>query len=61
MEIQVSKEIHRPVADVWRFYAVEHVRNHPRWTEPSLSGDAIPGLHIAWSVGLLPMGMALIA
>ena len=31
MEIQVSKEIHRPVADVWRFYAVEHVRNHPRW------------------------------
>jgi hypothetical protein len=30
MEIQVSKEIHRPVADVWRFYAVEHVRNHPR-------------------------------
>ena len=31
MEIQVSKDIDRPVADVWRFYAVEHVRNHPRW------------------------------
>jgi uncharacterized protein YndB with AHSA1/START domain len=31
MEIQVSKEIDRPIADVWRFYAVDHVRNHPRW------------------------------
>jgi uncharacterized protein YndB with AHSA1/START domain len=31
MEVQVSKDIDRPVADVWRFYAVEHVRNHPRW------------------------------
>jgi hypothetical protein len=31
MEVQVSKEIEKPVADVWRFYAVEHVHNHPRW------------------------------
>ncbi len=31
MEIQVSQEIDRPIADVWRFYAVDHVRNHPRW------------------------------
>jgi hypothetical protein len=31
LEIQVSKEIDKPVADVWRFYAVEHVHNHPRW------------------------------
>jgi Polyketide cyclase / dehydrase and lipid transport len=31
MEVQVSKDIDRPIADVWRFYAVEHVRNHPRW------------------------------
>ena len=31
MEIQVSQEIDRPVADVWRFYAVDHVHNHPRW------------------------------
>ncbi len=31
MEIQVSKDIDRPIADVWRFYAVDHVRNHPRW------------------------------
>ena len=31
MEIQVSTVVERPVADVWRFYAVDHVRNHPRW------------------------------
>jgi hypothetical protein len=31
MEIKVSTEVERPVADVWRFYAVDHVRNHPRW------------------------------
>jgi hypothetical protein len=31
VDVQVSTEIARPVADVWRFYAVEHVRNHPRW------------------------------
>jgi hypothetical protein len=31
MKIVVSTEIGRPVADVWRWYAVDHVRNHPRW------------------------------
>jgi uncharacterized membrane protein len=31
VDVQVSIEVDRPVADVWRFYAVEHVRNHPRW------------------------------
>jgi hypothetical protein len=31
VDVQVSTEVDRPVADVWRFYAVEHVRNHPRW------------------------------
>ena len=31
MEVQVSTEVDRRVADVWRFYAVEHVHNHPRW------------------------------
>ena len=31
MDVQVSTEVDRPVAVVWRFYAVEHVRNHPRW------------------------------
>jgi uncharacterized protein YndB with AHSA1/START domain len=28
---QVSQVIDRPVAKVFRFYAYEHVRNHPRW------------------------------
>ena len=40
MKIQVSKEIDRPVADVWRFYAVEHVRNHPRW-DPDMELEQI--------------------
>jgi uncharacterized protein YndB with AHSA1/START domain len=31
MELEASRTIDRPVADVWRWYAVEHVRNHPRW------------------------------
>lgn len=31
MDVQVSTEVARPVGDVWRFYATEHVRNHPRW------------------------------
>jgi uncharacterized protein YndB with AHSA1/START domain len=30
-KIEVSEIIDRPVADVFRFFAVEHVRNHPRW------------------------------
>jgi hypothetical protein len=28
---QLSQVIDRPVADVFRFFAIEHVRNHPRW------------------------------
>jgi uncharacterized membrane protein len=31
MQVQVSIDIDRPIAEVWRFYATEHVRNHPRW------------------------------
>ena len=31
MEISAAARIARPVADVWRWYAVEHVQNHPRW------------------------------
>jgi hypothetical protein len=31
MDVQVSIEVDRPIADVWRFYAVDHVENHPRW------------------------------
>jgi uncharacterized protein YndB with AHSA1/START domain len=31
MELTASVEIERPTEDVWRWYAVDHVRNHPRW------------------------------
>lgn len=31
VKVQVSKVIDRPVADVFRVFAYEHVRNHPRW------------------------------
>ncbi len=30
-KIETTEIIDRPLADVFRFYAVEHVRNHPRW------------------------------
>ncbi len=31
VRMDLSQVIDRPVSDVFRFYAVEHVRNHPRW------------------------------
>lgn len=31
VRVQVSSAIDRPVADVFQFYAFEHVRNHLRW------------------------------
>ena len=31
MRLDVSEVIDRPPADVFRFYAVNHVQNHPRW------------------------------
>lgn len=31
MGLDASIVIDRPVGDVWRFYAVNHVQNHPRW------------------------------
>ena len=31
VKLQVSQVIDRPVAKVFHFFAVEHVRNHPRW------------------------------
>jgi uncharacterized membrane protein len=31
MEVQVTIEVERPIPDVWRFFAVDQVRNHPRW------------------------------
>jgi uncharacterized protein YndB with AHSA1/START domain len=31
MELSISKVIDRPPSVVFRFVAVEHLRNHPRW------------------------------
>jgi uncharacterized membrane protein len=31
VQFQISQVIDRPVDKVFRFYAHEHVRNHPRW------------------------------
>src|SRR5215212_9743233 len=31
IRMEVSQEIDRPVPVVFRFFADEHVRNHPRW------------------------------
>ena len=31
VQLQVSENIDRPVANVFHFFAEEHVRNHPRW------------------------------
>ena len=43
VKIQISEVIDRSVTEVFRFYALEHVRNHPRWDpfmqlEPVSSG-----------------------
>ena len=43
MEISATTQIDRPVADVWRFYAVEHVRNHPRWDPDMQLEQVTPG------------------
>jgi uncharacterized membrane protein len=31
VKVEVSQVIDKPVAEVFRFYAHDHVRNHPRW------------------------------
>ena len=31
VRMEVSQEIDRPVGVVFKFYAKDHVRNHPRW------------------------------
>ena len=40
MKITVSTTVHRPIASVWHWYAVEHVRNHPRW-DPEMELEQI--------------------
>jgi hypothetical protein len=51
MEVSVTTAINRPVADVWRWYAVDHVGNHPRWDpdmhlEPITAGPLALGSRI---------------
>lgn len=36
MKLDVSQSIDRPAAQVFRFVATDHVKNHPRW-DPQLS------------------------
>lgn len=38
--IQVSEVIDRPVDKVFRFYALDHVHNHPRW-DPDIELEQI--------------------
>jgi Polyketide cyclase / dehydrase and lipid transport len=40
MRVEVSTVVDRALADAWRFYAVEHVRNHPRW-DPDMELEQI--------------------
>jgi len=40
VSVQVSAVIDRPVAEVFHFYAHEHVRNHPRW-DPDMQLEQI--------------------
>ena len=40
VRLQVSQVIDCPVADVFQFYAREHVRNHPRW-DPDIELDQV--------------------
>lgn len=39
MRVEASQEIARPVTKVFRFFAREHVRNHPRW-DPDIQLEA---------------------
>ena len=39
MRVEASQEIARPVAEVFRFFAREHIRNHPRW-DPDIALEA---------------------
>ena len=43
MRISATARIARPVADVWLWYAVDHVRNHPRWDPDMQLAQVTPG------------------
>ena len=40
MKLEASVEIERPISAVWGWYAVDQVRNHPRWN-PDLELEQI--------------------
>lgn len=40
LKVQVTELINRPVAEVFHFYAHDHVRNHPRW-DPEMELEQI--------------------
>lgn len=40
VRIQASQVVNRPVSQVFQFYAVDHVRNHPRW-DPEIELEMI--------------------
>ncbi len=40
MRIEVFATVDRPVTDVFRWYADDHVRNHPRW-DPDMELEQI--------------------
>jgi hypothetical protein len=43
MRVEASVVVDRPVGDVFRFCAAEHVRNHPRW-DPDIELEQVaPG------------------
>lgn len=42
-QLSASSRVRRPIDDVWRWYAVEHVRNHPRWDPDMLLEQITPG------------------
>jgi hypothetical protein len=48
VKITVSTTVARSLANVWQWYAVEHVRNHPRW-DPEMELEQI-------SVGPIGLG-----
>lgn len=42
VKIELTQVINRPVQVVFRFYALEHVRNHPRW-DPKMQLEQVTG------------------
>lgn len=43
MKLDVSESIERPPADVFRFVATDHVKNHPRWDSQMSLVQETPG------------------